>query len=174
MGCTTGAGGAAGGGITPVLASMINWRDPPRALPTACSSKLARLCTMPIQLPATCTTARFASSRTNCACWDSSMRVEGNSRLPKICCHSSGRLVPLVAGVGVATSTVGSSGVFACAGEGDGAAGVVAAGVVGVGVGVGTGAVTGTGEGAVAIAGDIGSAKSPSNSTSSHRRGCTL
>ena len=152
------------------------------------------------------------------------MRVEGNSRLPKICCHSSGRLVPLVAGVGVATSTVGSSGVFACAGDGDGVAGVVAAGVVAVGVGVdaatagssgfftcaddgvcGAGAVaavgvgvgagtdadvvavTGTGEGgaagtgldwgvlgAVATAVEIGSAKSPSNSTSSHRRGCTL
>ena len=27
--------------------------------------------------------------------------------------------------------------------------------------------------GAVAVAGEIGSAKSPSNSTSSHRRGCT-
>ena len=32
-------------------------------------SRLARLCTMPIQLPATCTTALWASSRNSWACW---------------------------------------------------------------------------------------------------------
>ena len=110
------------------------------------------------------------------------MRVEGNSRLPKICCHSSGRFVLPVGGVGVATATVGSSGGFTCAGDGDGAAEGLAAGVDAVGVGAA--AVTGIDAagagvdwgvlGAVDMAGDIGSAKSPSKSTSSQRRGCTL
>ena len=110
------------------------------------------------------------------------MRVEGNSRLPKICCHNSGRFVPLMVGVGVATATVGSSGGFTCAGDGDGAAEGLAAGVDAVGVGAA--AVTGIDAagagvdwgvlGAVDMAGDIGSAKSPSKSTSSQRRGCTL
>jgi len=93
-GVTTGAGGGGVTGATaPLLASSTNWRDPPRALATACSNSVALLCTMPIQLPATCTTARLASSRTNWPCWESSIRVEGNSRLPRICCHSSAKLV---------------------------------------------------------------------------------
>ena len=102
-----------GGGMALLLASSTSCREPPRALATACSNRDARLCTMPIQLPATCTTARLASRRTSWACCDSSIRVEGNSRLPRICCHSSGRLV-LAAAAGLAT--FGSSGAAAAAG----------------------------------------------------------
>merc|ERR1711998_786921 len=68
VGCvTTGAGGAATTGAVIVLppASSTSWRLPPRAAATAFSSRLARLCTIPIQLPATCTTARLASRRTS-------------------------------------------------------------------------------------------------------------
>ena len=84
---------ASGGGMVLLLASSTSCLEPPSALATACSSRDARLCTIPIQLPATCTTARLASRRTSWACCDSSIRVEGNSRLPRICCQSSGRLV---------------------------------------------------------------------------------
>ena len=106
------------------------------------------------------------------------MRVDGNSRLPKICCHSSGRFVLPVGWVGVATATEGSSGAFTCAGEGMGSGGAVAIeATVAVAVGVGAGAAA-CGDwgvlGAVVVEDEIGSAKSPSNSTSSHRRGCTL
>ena len=106
---------ASGGGMALLLASSSSCLEPPSALATACSSRDARLCTIPIQLPATCTTARLASSRTSWACCDSSIRVEGSSRLPRICCQSSGRLV-LASGAGV--ETVGSSGDGAGAGFG--------------------------------------------------------
>lgn len=78
-------------GAAPPWFSKTSCRFPPMERLMACSSKLARLWTMPIQFPATCTTARWGSSRTNCACCDSSIRVEGSSRLARICCHSSGR-----------------------------------------------------------------------------------
>ena len=78
-------------GAAPSWFSKTSCRFPPMERLMACSSKLARLWTMPIQFPATCTTARWGSSRTNCACCDSSIRVEGSSRLARICCHSSGR-----------------------------------------------------------------------------------
>ncbi len=123
-----------GGGMALLLASRISCLEPPRAVATACSSSDARLCTIPIQLPATCTTARLASSRTSCACCESSMRVEGSSRLPRICCHSSGRLV---LGDGAGLETVGSSGDAAGAGFG--------LAVVGASVGVGAAAGAGTG-----------------------------
>ena len=59
-----GDGGAAAadvdaGVIAPLWLSSTNWRLPPQALAIACSSRVARLCTIPIQLPATCTTARW-------------------------------------------------------------------------------------------------------------------
>ena len=113
-----------------LLVSSTSCLEPPSALATACSSRDARLCTIPIQLPATCTTARLASRRTSWACCDSSIRVEGSSRLPRICCQSSGRLV-LAAVAGV--ETVGSSGDGAGAGFGLGAgAGGATGGVGGV------------------------------------------
>ena len=91
-----GGAGAADGvdaiGAAPPWFSKTSCRFPPIERLMACSSKLARLCTIPIQFPATCTTARWGSRRTSCACWDSSIRVEGSSRLARICCHSSGRL----------------------------------------------------------------------------------
>ena len=134
-----------GGGMALLLASSTSCLEPPRAVATACSSRDALLCTMPIQLPATCTTARLASRRTSWACCDSNIRVEGSSRLPRICCHSSGRFV-LGAGAGV--ETVGSSGDVAGAGFGMGAGASVAeaaaagaGGVTGVVAGcLGTGA----------------------------------
>ena len=115
---------ASGGGMALLLASSTSCLEPPSALATACSSRDARLCTMPIQLPATCTTARLASRRTSWACCDSNIRVEGSSRLPRICCHSSGRLL---LGDGAGFDTVGSAG-DAAAGAGLG---------LGVGVSVG-------------------------------------
>ena len=60
-----GAGAATGAVIVLLPVSSTSWRLPPRAVATACSSRLARLCTIPIQLPATCTTARLASRRTS-------------------------------------------------------------------------------------------------------------
>ena len=91
-----GGAGAADGveaiGAAPPWFSKTSCRFPPIDRLMASSSKLARLCTIPIQFPATCTTARWGSRRTNCACCDSSIRVEGSSRLARICCQSSGRL----------------------------------------------------------------------------------
>ena len=124
---------ASGGGMALLLASSTSCLEPPRAVATACSSRDARLCTMPIQLPATCTTARLASRRTSWACCDSNIRVEGSSRLPRICCHSSGRFV-LGAGAGV--ETVGSSGDVAGAGFGL-VAGASDVGAAAVGAGAG-------------------------------------
>ena len=95
------AGAAAGVeaiGAAPPWFSNTSCRFPPMERLIACSSKLARLCTIPIQFPATCTTARWGSRRTSCACCDRSIRVEGSSRLARICCHSSGRL--LLSGAG--------------------------------------------------------------------------
>ena len=84
------------------------------AVAIAFSSKVARLCTMPIQFPETCTTARWLSIRTSRACCDSSMRVEGSSRLARICCQSSPRS-SLGAGV-VAAVSAGGSDAAACEG----------------------------------------------------------
>ena len=147
--------------MAPLWLSSTSWRLPPQALAMACSSKVARLCTMPIQLPATCTTARWASMRTSWACCESSMRVEGSSRLPRICCHSSGRLV-LVAGVvsGAADAVASSAaeGALAAWGElpvgGNDTAGV-AGGAAAAGVGTATGVVAteGVGAGGVSAAG---------------------
>ena len=151
----------------------------------ACSSKAALLCTMPIQLPATCTTARFASSRTNCPCCDSSIRVEGNSRLPRICCHSSARLVLLLL-LPVKSGNAGeavTAGVLSC-----GAAPALTGGTAGCWAGGccagscwagrscgGAFVCVGTGTGAAAVVGAAGvSASKPSSNTSSHSRGCTL
>ena len=130
---------ASGGGMALLLASSTSCLEPPRAVATACSSRDARLCTMPIQLPGTCTTARLASRRTSWACCDSNIRVEGSSRLPRICCHSSGRFV-LGAGAGV--ETVGSSGDVVGAGFGLGA-GASVAGAAAAGAGGATGVVAG-------------------------------
>ena len=58
-------GAAVAGVMTPAWFSSTSWRLPPQARAMACSSKVARLCTMPIQFPATCTTARCESIRTN-------------------------------------------------------------------------------------------------------------
>ena len=162
--------------MAPLLASRINCLEPPRAVATACSRREARLCTMPIQLPATCTTARLASSRTSWACCDSNIRVEGSSRLPRICCHSSGRLA---LGDGPGVETVGSSGAAAGAfGLGAGASvGLGVAGATGAGVGAGFASALGTDAAAAEVAVDgtnAGSASNPSSSTSSQRRGCTL
>ena len=147
--------------MAPLWLSSTSWRLPPQALAMACSSKVARLCTMPIQLPATCTTARWASMRTSWACCESSMRVEGSSRLPRICCHSSGRLV-LVAGVvsGAADAVASSAaeGALAAWGElpvgGNDTAGV-AGGAAPAGVGTATVVVAteGVGAGGVSAAG---------------------
>ena len=129
-GVTTGAGTT-----DPLLASSTNCRLPPRALTTACSNRLARLCTMPTQLPATCTTARLASILTNWACCDSNIRVEGSSRLPRICCHNSGRLTSLLEGLaGSGAEDAGCSvavGVTVSSGVASGGAGAGAAAVVG-------------------------------------------
>ena len=115
--------GAIGGGMALLLVSRTSCLEPPRAVATACSNRDARLCTIPIQLPATCTTARLASRRTSCACCDNNIRVEGSSRLPRICCHSSGSFV---LGADAGLETVGSSGDAAGAGFGLGAGASVA------------------------------------------------
>ena len=44
---------ASGGGMALLLASSTSCLEPPSALATACSSRDDRLCTIPIQLPAT-------------------------------------------------------------------------------------------------------------------------
>ena len=142
-----GVGGDATTGVgatDPLLASSTSCRLPPRALATACSNRLARLCTMPIQLPATCTTARLASIRTNWACCDSNIRVEGSSRLPRICCHNSGRLTSLLEGL--AGSGAEDAGCSVAVGV------TVSSGVAGGG-GAGAGAGTGAGLGAAAVVG---------------------
>ena len=171
------------------------------ALAIAFSSSAARLCTMPIQFPETCTTARWLSMRTRRACCDSNMRVEGSSRLARICCQSSPRS-SVWAGVAAASCGCGSVAESVAAGAvGAGAAGVggawaadvsgrltpaevadVRAGV-GAAAGVGTAveeaggaavALTGAGDGDALTVAVAGSASRPSSSTSSHRRGCTL
>ena len=82
------------------------------------------------------------------------MRVEGNSRLPRICCHSSGRLVLTAAG-GATSGSCGSGAVVAV----DAVTAVDAATTGGAAttVGSGTAAVEGTATGAVA-AGCLGGA----------------
>ena len=187
------AGGASGGGagdgavwlgMAVLPASSTSWRLPPRALAMACSSRAARLCTMPIQFPATCTTARLASSRTSWPCCERSMRVDGNSRLPRICCQSSGRLLEAFSEASV--GTWGSSGAGAGLPAGSGVA-VGSALAGGSGLSVGVGLASGSGvvpvgrtvverdaaaPGAVTGADAVnGSASSPSSSTSSHSRG---
>ena len=164
--------------------SNTSCRFPPIERLMACSSKLARLWTIPIQFPATCTTARWGSSRTSCACCDSSIRVEGSSRLARICCQSSGRLLLSGAGSGadggvgagselttdcgvVLGRLTGGVGVFC-----SGAAGLTTAGVLLAAAllgGVLTG-VAGPGFGT----GPSASARRPSSNTSSHNLGCTL
>ena len=168
------------------------------ALAIAFSSSAARLCTMPIQFPDTCTTARWLSMRTSRACCDSSMRVDGSSRLARICCQSSPRssvwagVVAVSCGWGSVAESVGAGAVGAGA-EGAWAAevsgrltGAEAAEVrAGVGAAAGAGkAVEETGGAALALAGAgagaaltvavAGSASRPSSSTSSQSRGCTL
>ena len=182
-----GGAGAADGvdaiGAAPPWFSNTSCRFPPIERLMACSSKLARLWTIPIQFPATCTTARWGSSRTSCACCDSSIRVDGSSRLARICCQSSGRLLlsgagsgadggvgagsELTTGCGVVLGRLtGGAGVF-CAGAGLTTAGVLlAAALLG---GVLTG-VAGPGFGT----GPSTSARRPSSNTSSHNLGCTL
>ena len=183
--CAGGAGdGAIWLGMAVLPASSTSWRLPPRALAMACSSRAARLCTMPIQFPATCTTARLASRRTSWPCCERSIRVDGNSKLPRICCQSSGRLLETVSETTVVTW--GSSGAGAEVLTGSGVAvGPVLAGGSGRSVGVGLAAgsevvpVGGTVVGRdAAAAGAVtgaaagnGSASSPSSSTSSHSRG---
>ncbi|CAI8344160.1 MAG: Uncharacterised protein [Synechococcus sp. MIT S9220] len=166
------------------------------AVAIAFSSKVARLCTMPIQFPETCTTARWLSIRTSRACCDSSMRVEGSSRLARICCQSSPRS-SLGAGVVAATSAGGSDVAAACEGgewvldvSGRLTAGtaveesavevLAVEATAGAGAGAGVGAAAGAAEltraGAevAALVGAAGSASKPSSSTSSQSRGCTL
>ena len=172
-----------------LLASSTSWRLPPRALAIACSSSAARLCTMPIQLLDTCTTARWASSCTSWPCCERSMRVDGNSRLPRICFHSSGRFVEAAADGVVVTG--GSSGVGAgVPAEAGVTVGSAPAGGAGLTVGVGfvgcaglvsaerpvvageaaaTGVATDAATGA--DAGSCGSASRPSSRTSSQSRG---
>lgn len=204
-GVDCGAGAAAGVeaiGAAPPWFSKTSCRFPPMERLMACSSKLARLCTIPIQFPATCTTARWGSSRTSCACCDRSMRVEGSSRLARICCHSSGRLLLSGAGscadggVGAGSELTTGCGfvlgrltVGACVsatGAGPGAvlvtAGVLMAG--GLSAGGLTAGVLMAGallNGLLAGAAELGfataisaSARRPSSNTSSHNLGCTL
>ena len=176
-------------GAAPPWFSKISCRFPPMERLMACSSKLARLCTMPIQLPATCTTARWGSSRTSCACCDSSIRVEGSSRLARICCHSSGRLLlsgagscaaggvcagsELTTGCGLVLGrlTGGGAGVSAI-GAVLVTAAVLMAGVLTSG-GLMGGLLTGAAELGFAT-GRSPSARRPSSNTSSHNLGCTL
>ena len=91
-----GRSGAGPGGGPPVAAgsppaSSVTCLGPPSAFAMAPSSSGSRLCTMAIQLPDTRTTARRSSRRCRWACWESSIRVEGNSRPARICCQSSPR-----------------------------------------------------------------------------------
>ena len=187
-----GAGAAAGVeaiGAAPPWFSKTSCRLPPIERLMACSSRLARLCTMPIQFPATCTTARWGSSRTSCACCDSSIRVEGSSRLARICCHSSGRLLlsgagscaaggvcagsELTTGCGLVLGrlTGGGAGVSAI-GAVLVTAAVLMAGVLTSG-GLMGGLLTGAAELGFAT-GRSASARRPSSNTSSHNLGCTL
>ncbi len=188
-------------GAAPPWFSSTSWRLPPMAVAIAFSSKAARLCTMPIQFPDTCTTARWVSIRVSRACCESSMRVEGSSRLARICCQSSPRSW-LGAGDVVASSSGGSDAVAGCVG---GAVGVDVSGRVTAGTaveatavdtaaaGASVGAAAGAGAGTAdedtgaaeltrvaagaevaAVVALAGSASRPSSSTSSQRRGCTL
>ena len=168
-----------GGAGCPV--SSTTWRGVPSTLAAACSSRGSRLCTIPTQLGATRTTARCWSSRTSSPCCVSSMRVEGSSRLARICCHSALRSRFWAAGGGGVAGAVGagaaaaSLGIVAFAAAASGSAFGVAAGA----------GVTATGAvgarpatwGAAATAGAglaAGSASRPSSNTSSHRRGWAL
>ena len=185
-------------GAAPPWFSSTSWRLPPMAVAIAFSSKAARLCTMPIQFPDTCTTARWVSIRVNRACCESSMRVEGSSRLARICCQSSPRSW-LGAGDVVASFSCGSDAVAGCVGGAvvadvsgrltagtDVEATSVDTGAAGAPVGAAAGAGAGTADedtGAaeltrVAAGAEVavlaGSASRPSSSTSSQRRGCTL
>ena len=63
-----GAATAVGAERASLLPSSSSWRGLPRARATAASSRLTRLCTMAIQVPATRTTARWSSRRTSWAC----------------------------------------------------------------------------------------------------------
>ena len=189
-----GGAGAADGvdaiGAAPPWFSKTSCRFPPIERLMACSSKLARLCTIPIQFPATCTTARWGSRRTNCACCDSSIRVEGSSRLARICCQSSGRLWLSGAGSwpagglcagGVGAGSELTTGCGFVLGRLMGAAaGASAAGAVLVTAAVTMAGALTTG-GWLTGATDLGfatgssaSARRPSSNTSSHNRGCTL
>ena len=192
-GVDCGAGAAAGVeaiGAAPPWFSKTSCRFPPMERLMACSSKLARLCTIPIQFPATCTTARWGSSRTSCACCDRSMRVEGSSRLARICCHSSGRLLLSGAGscadgaVGAGSElmtdcglvlgrlTAGAGVSAAGAGLALATAGVLMAGGLMAGVLL-NGLLAGPAELGFATA-ISASARRPSSNTSSHNLGCTL
>ena len=158
------------------------------------SSRGRRPCTIAIQFPATRTTARWPSSRTNVACWDNSMRVEGNSRPVRICCQSSGRL----AAAGVASPGAARAGSWAPPGAAPELTPGAAAGVVpepgladaaawawvgglawgfvvalGGALRSGAGAATAVPGPAAALA-TVGWANRPNTSTSSHRRGWTL
>ena len=200
-----GAGAAAGVeaiGAAPPWFSKTSCRFPPMERLMACSSKLARLCTIPIQFPATCTTARWGSSRTSCACCDRSMRVEGSSRLARICCHSSGRLLlsgagscadggvgagsELTTGCGLVLGRLTAGADVLATGAGPGAV-LVTAGVLMAG-GLAAGGLTAGVLMACALlngllvgAAELGfataisaSARRPSSNTSSHNLGCTL
>ena len=191
--CVAAAAGVEAIGAAPPWFSKTSCRFPPMERLMACSNKLARLCTIPIQFPATCTTARWGSSRTSCACCDSSIRVEGSSRLARICCQSSGRLSVSGAGSGAAGGVGAGSGLTTACGLvlgrlTGGAAGVSAAGA-GTGVVLLTAGVLRAGglpagvllDGVLTGATELGfatgssaSARRPSSSTSSHNRGCTL
>ena len=190
-GVDCGAGAAAGVeaiGAAPPWFSKTSCRFPPMERLMACSSKLARLCTIPIQFPATCTTARWGSSRTSCACCDRSMRVEGSSRLARICCHSSGRLLLSGAGscadggVGAGSElTTGCGLVLGRLTGGACAAGASAAGtvlVLATAVVLMAGALLGglpTGSAELGFVEGISvSARRPSSNTSSHNLGWTL
>ena len=171
--------GIAAIGAAPPWFSSTSWRFPPMALAIAFSSRAARLCTMPIQFPETCTTARWLSIRTSRACCDSSMRVEGSSRLARICCQSSPRS-SLVEGDASACIASGSGAAVVCDADdwaldvsgrlSAGTAADAAAGTAAGETGAGTFARTGDGAAVVSVVA-AGSASIPSNSTSSQRRG---
>ena len=187
-GVDCGAGAAAGVeaiGAAPPWFSKTSCRFPPMERLMACSSKLARLCTIPIQFPATCTTARWGSSRTSCACCDRSMRVEGSSRLARICCHSSGRLLLSGAGScadgGVGAGSELTTGCGLVLGRLTAGAGVSATGPGAVLVTAGVLMAGALLNGLLAGAAVLGfataisaSARRPSSNTSSHNLGCTL
>ena len=183
-------GGAALAGVAvvwwPSAPSRITWRGLPRAACMARSSRGRRPCTMAIQLPATRTTARWPSSRTKVACWESNIRVEGSSRPVRICCQSSGRLAPAPgppwpagAGSGFVVGTGSGAGVGAgtvWAGPLAWATGAFAgprawglAGALPIGA-AGTAAVPWPGGAAT----PVGWANRPNTNTSSQRRGWTL